>query len=78
MRYWLNLAIGFDQLINALLLGYADETLSARLYRNKDVSIYWFTAYKLVNLIFFLQKDHCYSSYLSERDRKHLPSHYSE
>lgn len=78
MRYWLNLAIAFDQLINVLLLGHADETLSARLYRNKDVSIYWFTSYKLVNLIFFLQKDHCYSSYLSERDRKHLPKHYSE
>ena len=70
--------IAMDQLFNALLLGYADETLSARSYRNKDVSIYWFTSYKLINLIFFLQRDHCYESYLSERDRKHLPKHYSE
>jgi hypothetical protein len=70
--------IAIDQLFNVIVLGHADETLSARLYRNKDVSIYWFTSYKLVNLIFFLQKDHCYSSYLSEKNRKHLPKHYSE
>jgi hypothetical protein len=70
--------IAVDQLINALLLGHADETLSARLYRNKDVSIYWFTGYKLVNILFFWQEDHCYGSFLAEKLRHHLPHEYRE
>lgn len=32
-RYALNIAIGLDQLANAVLAGHPDETLSSRAYR---------------------------------------------
>lgn len=74
----LQLAIAFDQFCN-VLLGMAlepkkehwgDETLSARAYRERD-SKPWL--YKLINVLFFWQKDHCKESYESELMRNHLP-----
>ena len=76
MRYGMNLAIAVDQLLNALLFGHADETLSARTYRNRWKSHGWWLAYKLINGLFFWQHDHCQSSYNAEIERKHLPEEY--
>ena len=33
MNYWKNLLIAVDQLVNALIGGWPDETLSSRAYR---------------------------------------------
>ena len=74
--YVLNLAIATDQWFNALLGGHADETLSARCYRNRWESNGWWVAYKLINLLFFWQHDHCFQSYNAELERKHLPEEY--
>lgn len=67
--------IAFDQLLNALLGGMADETLSARAHRQhrKGRS----AMRNLINAIFFWQEDHCGMAYASEFARKHLPSVYS-
>ena len=69
--------------------GMADETLSARMWRlgvlegNKN----WYAAMKIVDSIFFWDKEtdesgntlrHCELSYISELQRRQLPSHYSK
>jgi hypothetical protein len=69
-----NVLIAFDQLINALVFGSPDETLSARAYRLKDDG--WRFAYISINVLFFWQDDHCEGSYMSEVIRKHLPEEY--
>lgn len=71
-------AIALDQLFNALLGGWADETLSARVWRNKSRSWYWKALYWLINTIFFWQDDHCFQSYNSEVKRNQLPKEYGE
>lgn len=64
--------IAVDQLINTLLGGLADETLSSRAYRHsRDGSRKW--PEKLINTLFFWQKDHCKTAYESELNRNHLP-----
>ena len=70
------IALGFDQLANTLIGGMADETLSARAYRNKNKSKNWKVFHDFVNRLFFWQADHCYESYLSERARNQLPAEY--
>lgn len=73
--------IAFDQLMNTLVYvkgdgwGYADETLSARAYRLRDMSAF---PYKFINAIFFWQDDHCKEAYESEQLNKQLPLHYRD
>lgn len=74
--------IAFDQFLNVLLCSifepcskqWADETFSAHCYRSKDKNYIWRFLYYFVNTLFFWQSsNHCYSSYLSEIERKQLP-----
>lgn len=64
------IAIAIDQLLNALLGGMADETLSARAHRTGSA---W---EPFIDALFFWQPDHCQDAYLSEKERKQLPSEY--
>lgn len=70
--------IALDQALNTLVwiprdgFGMADETLSARAWRLREQS----NAYKVIDAIFFWQKDHCYTAYQSEKLRKQLPKEY--
>lgn len=68
---YFQIAVAFDQFLNTLFGGWADETLSARLYRRalrgKPLGA------KLVNFLFFFQADHCKEAYESEIARNHLP-----
>ena len=68
--------IAFDQLFNALLGGWADETLSARAYRLSGDSLRWYITMRVIDALFFWQEAHCYASYDSERERRHLPVEY--
>jgi len=52
-KYAINLLIAIDQLVNAILLGDADETISSRLGKNYP------KLSKVVNFIFFWDKSHC-------------------
>lgn len=64
--------VALDQLINTLIGGMADETLSSRAWRHKmDGSRKW-PAW-LIDHVFFWQKDHCKTAWLSELQRAHLP-----
>ncbi len=68
-RLW-QFLIAIDQLGNAILGGWADETLSARAYRLK-----WVWTQRIINLL-FIDSQHCRDSYESERLRRHLPPEY--
>ncbi len=71
------IAIAADQFFNTLLGGYADETLSARSWRMQFKKRRWMVMRILIDVIFFWQDEHCLSAFLSEKNRKHLPSEYS-
>lgn len=77
--YWLNLALAVDQLLNALLGGSCDETLSSRTYRMASLGHRSWSLFEgFVNALFFWDKDgngrkHCELSYLVEMNRGHMP-----
>ena len=75
-KYSRQLLIAIDQLGNALLAGYADETLSARAYRSQHKKRRWKVLRKVIDGIFFWEDEHCFNSYLSEKNRKHFPEYY--
>ena len=60
--------IAIDQLANAATGGWADETLSSRAWREKRTRLVAF-----IDRLFFWEKNHCEASYISERERLHLP-----
>lgn len=71
--------IAFDQLLNAVLGGSADETMSARAHRmrTKDHRWWGWTA-NAIDVLFFFDPDHCRTSYEAELQRRHLPSAYQQ
>ena len=64
--------IAIDQLGNALLGGYADETISARCWRLHTKSKAWFRLFKFVEFLF--GSGHCLESYHSELLRRQSPA----
>lgn len=75
MRLW-QFLIAVDQVANTLLGGYADETMSARCYRNRGRTRGWYALYRLVNALFFWMEDHCRSAYDAEKLRLNEPPEY--
>lgn len=78
MTYFRKLWTWFDQGLNVIFLaGYPDETLSARFYRMANSKkITW--PMKIVNWMFFWQKNHCFSAYMNECKRKQMPAEYRD
>lgn len=73
--------IAVDQLCNPVFclltneLVYADETMSAHAWRwHKNNKRHW--PMKLIDTLFFWDKNHCYESYLSEILGRQLPPEY--
>lgn len=74
MNWFLAVGIALDQLLNALLLGFPDETLSSRAYRaDRDNKIFGRVFRPLIDTLFFWQTRHCYEAYLSEVQRRQYP-----
>ncbi len=75
MPYWKSVLIALDQLINALLGGFPDETLSSRSYRLSQKGK-TFPA-NMIDMLFFWDhvgnKGHCELSFESEREGRQLP-----
>ena len=67
------MAIAFDQFINTVFGGWADETISSRAYRMQGKSGKFAKLRKLIDGLFFWQKEHCKTAYESELQRRHLP-----
>lgn len=67
--------IALDQLGNAILGGWADETISARCWRLRAEQPYsWLRP--AIDGIFFWQQQHCLGAYISERRRAQQPPEY--
>lgn len=64
--------IGLDQLANTLCGGWADETLSARVWRCRTRQPYRFLRPVIDGLLFF-EAAHCRDSYESELLRRQSP-----
>ena len=60
--------IAVDQLANAMIGGWADETLSSRAWREDRRRLVAF-----IDFLFFWEENHCEASYISERQRLQLP-----
>ena len=69
--------VALDQLVNTILGGMADETLSARAWRN-HVKGRRSWPVKVIDALFFWQKGHCQQAHESEVERKQLPAGYGE
>lgn len=67
-RYLKNLLISLDQLLNTMIGGNPDETLSSRAYRLRKRGI--FAPSNIINGIFWWQKDHCRESRENIKDDK--------
>jgi len=67
-----NTLVALTQLVNALLWGWPDETTSARAHRQQH-KLRWRVARRVINGVFFLERDHCESAWLAERARRHIP-----
>lgn len=71
-RYFHNLLVACDQLFNAAIGGYCDESLSSRAWRwEQNGTRSW--PRKLIDALFFMEKEHCRQSYISEREGRQLP-----
>jgi hypothetical protein len=79
--YWLALLIALDQLANAMLWGYVDETLSSRAYRSAQLRTpakrRWRLAERMINTLFWWDRQgalrHCQLAYYGELAGEHLP-----
>lgn len=65
--------IAFDQFINALCGGWADETLSCRAWRQREKKRRWKIMRRVIDALFFMQKEHCRQAFESEKNRRHFP-----
>lgn len=59
LRYIVNLFLAIDQLVNTILFGHPDETLSSRLGRAKDhYKFFWVNWFRIfVDTLFFFDKE---------------------
>jgi hypothetical protein len=86
LAYIQEVGTGFDQFINTLIppfgaLGYADETLSARIWRAyRDGRIMGKLLMRPVNLCFRWQgySNHCERAYLKAIERRYSPAEYRD
>lgn len=74
--YFYHFGIALDQLFNALLGGYADETLSSRAYRRASQPSprrRWRVTVRVIDTAFFWQQQHCRKSFEREQQHGHSP-----
>lgn len=77
-KYFIRLLIGIDQMINTLIGGDPDETLSARAWRQRDSKKRWMYLQLFIDHIFFWQDDHCFHAYQEEFERSQMSDHYKK
>jgi hypothetical protein len=69
--------IALDQMLNTVCKGWADETLSARAYRNAaNGNAKWQRIRHAIDALFFWQPNHCKAAHRMELERMHLPPSY--
>lgn len=73
MKRILHTLIAVDQLLNTLLAGWPDETLSSRAHRMDGRKRRWTIARAVIDGLFFWQTAHCKQAFESERLRRQAP-----
>lgn len=74
MAYLHNLLVACDQLVNAVMGGWPDETLSSRCWRwHVDGVRHWPCRWLDRLAALFGDKEHCKASYESEKLRRQFP-----
>ena len=79
ITYFKNLLIALDQLANTICGGYPDECISAVCWRNSQEKGHYghkFLKFLLDVTLSPINQDHCFQSYISEKERKQLPDKY--
>lgn len=78
MNYFLSVAIALDQLFNALIGGYPDETLCAAAYKGEKEGKFFPKIFRpVIDFIMSLfEKEHCKKAYESEVYGRQLPDVY--
>lgn len=71
MRWLLQVGTALSQLLNTLLWGWADESLSSRSWRMKDRRSRW--RWMRFGIDSILGANHCQDAYISERKRTQSP-----
>lgn len=73
-----NILLSLDQFGNVLLLGSADETISARSYRKGTLEGKrgWRWMQKFVDTLFWFEPNHTEKAYHAEMARCHMPEQY--
>jgi hypothetical protein len=68
MKYILNVLIAIDQLVNALIGGYPDETLSASAWLGEQQGKFFPCIFRpLIDFLFLpIERNHCANAYFSE------------
>lgn len=70
---WLkSVLISVDQLVNALFGGWPDETISSRAWRWQLAGLRSWPR-RLIDALFFWEREHCRMSFESERTGRQLP-----
>jgi hypothetical protein len=72
-HYLIQVLVSIDQSLNAMLGGWADETISSRAYRMEPVSRGWALARRAIDAAFFWQREHCLMAHTAERLRIQSP-----
>ena len=75
------LLISLDQFLSCLVGlitgdAWADETFSSKCWRKGKVSKVWNTVRVIVDSLLWFDKQHCFTSYISEAERKQLPEEF--
>ena len=74
-----NILIALDQLLNALLGGAPDETLSSRAHRAREAGKPgWRHVARVIDTLLWFDREHCRTSYEAERQRRQLPRHFHQ
>ena len=72
MTYAKKILIAADQFMNAMFDGWPDETLSSRAFRWEQNGVRKWPRI-MIDCLFFWESEHCFQSYLSEREGRQLP-----
>ena len=73
-QYLSNVVYSLDQLVNTLLGGFADESLSARSFRLSSTYRAWYIIMVIINTV-FMNPNHCKHAFEHEVD---LPPEYKK
>lgn len=77
--YFIRVLLAIDQLLNTLIGGSPDETLSAASYRMNRDGRFWGFLMHPIDLLFFWQgPNHCRNAYLKELARTQYPTEYQK